>query len=362
MNPSLSGLPVDNSQFTTTTAEGSKRGYIAAPLYDAVFFIFSPLLGLALVYGVCGFDAEGGAVDYRSSRLAYWVPILTYAHLCAVVFRSHLNPQIFGRHRLRFVLAPIALYVAMVSSVWIFTLAFVVAAYWDVYHSSAQNFGLCRIYDAKRGNTPTYGRALDLWLNHVIYIGPILGGANLLAHVGLAHALGRVNIDTSSFATAVAEAAGYIKVVVLVTGLSYVAFYVAAYWRMRRRGYAVSPQKIALLVSVALTSIVAWGFLPPVAAFFVANFFHALQYFGIVWWTEKANIRRRFGLASLKGGGGVAVLGFVVLLGAMGVGYRYAFERMAQPWVAVALVISLMHFWFDGFVWSVRRSDVLPRS
>lgn len=26
--------------------------------------------------------------------------------------------------------------------------------------------------------------------------------------------------------------------------------------------------------------------------------------------------------------------------------------------LSVTLVVSLMHFWYDGFVWSVRRSDV----
>jgi hypothetical protein len=98
--------------------------------------------------------------------------------------------------------------------------------------------------------------------------------------------------------------------------------------------------------------------MPPIQAFFVANFFHALQYFGIVWWSEKANIRRSFGLASFKSGGALALMGFAALLGGMGVGYHSAFDRFTSPWLAIALVISLMHFWFDGFIWSVRRRDL----
>src|SRR4030095_3303186 len=67
-------------------------------------------------------------------------------------------------------------------------------------------------------------------------------------------------------------------------------------------------------------SVGAWGFLPPVQAFFVSNFFHALQYFGIVWWIEKGNIRRSFGLARLEAGGDLALGGFVALLGGVGGG------------------------------------------
>jgi hypothetical protein len=32
-------------------------------------------------------------------------------------------------------------------------------------------------------------------------------------------------------------------------------------------------------------------------------------------------------------------------------------SRRQALW-AVTIVISLMHFWYDGFVWSVRRQEV----
>jgi hypothetical protein len=119
------------------------------------------------------------------------------------------------------------------------------------------NFGLCRIYDAKRGNAPAQGRTLDFWLNHVIYIGPILGGVNLLPHLQFLGIFGRVQLNTGGLVSAVAAASPYITRAVAVAGLAYVAFYLACYWRLSRRGYSVSPQKICLLVSVAVTSIVA---------------------------------------------------------------------------------------------------------
>ena len=36
--------------------------------------------------------------------------------------------------------------------------------------------------------------------------------------------------------------------------------------------------------------------LPPLEALFVANFYHALQYFAIVWWAERSNLVALFRL------------------------------------------------------------------
>jgi hypothetical protein len=335
-----------------------KRGFIVGPVFDAVFFIFSPPIGLGLAFLVAGPVGPGGSVDYFDPRLAYWALVWTYAHLCAVVFRSHLNRGIFGKHRFRFVVVPILLYAGMVSSLWIFALGFLASAYWDVYHSSAQNFGFCRIYDAKQGNASAEGRALDLWLNHFIYIGPILGGVNLLPHLKFLQRLEIAGVEPGAAIAAVSAASRTITWSVIAAGAAYLAFYLLSYWRLSRRGYRVSPQKLCLLVSVAATSIGAWGFLPATQAFFVSNFFHALQYFGIVWWSEKGSLRRTFGLSNIEAGGDLTLVLYVGLLVAMGVGYHWASDQISVPWVSVAVVVSLMHFWFDGFVWSVRKHEV----
>ena len=125
-----------------------------------------------------------------------------------------------------------------------------------------------------------------------------------------------------------------------------------------RQGYRVSRQKILLLVSTAVTSIYAWGFLPPIEAFFVANFFHGLQYFAIVWWIERKTIRGVFGLGKLDAGRWIALLGFVGVLFFLGVGHDWAAKSGIQWAVSLAVTVSLMHFWYDGFIWSVRRKQV----
>ncbi|HME72194.1 MAG TPA: hypothetical protein VKM54_20340 [Myxococcota bacterium] len=254
-----------------TAIERWQRSFIANPVYDAVFFMFSPLLGLGLAFVVARPVGPHGQVAMLYWGGPVWT-VWTYAHLCAVVFRSHLNPAIFSRHRGRFIAVPLVLYAGMLSSMWVFTIGLVLAVYWDVYHTSAQNFGFCRIYDAKQGNAPEQGRDLDFWLNHVIYIGPILGGLNLVPHLMALNRFKRVGVDQVTFITSILRFLPLITLVVVVGGLTFIGFYLYSYWRLSQQGYRVSPQKICLLVSTAAASILAWGFLPPVRAFFVANF------------------------------------------------------------------------------------------
>ena len=47
---------------------------------------------------------------------------------------------------------------------------------------------------------------------------------------------------------------------VIGAGALFLVYYVLSYWRLHRRGYRVSPQKVFLLATTGLCSLVAWGF------------------------------------------------------------------------------------------------------
>lgn len=344
-----------------------RKGFIAGPAYDSICFILSPVLALLAAYalGRLTYPFESTeALSARGTRIGFFISVWTASHLAAVFFRSHLNPQIFALHKWRFIAVPIALTVAIAVDERVRMVCFVLSGLWDVYHSSAQNFGLGRIYDARRGNDARLGRSLDLWLNHLLYIGPILGGLSLMATLTDF----RMFLDVGwsgpvRFASWMETHQPTIRAIIVVSGVGYLGYYVFRYWQMQRRGYRVSPQKIVLLVSVAVSSIWAWGFLPPIEAAFVANLYHALQYFAIVWWTEKKNMKRVFGLATVPGGSAFALLAFLSVIFVAGYFMKYSTNAYSLQgelkWgAAAALVCSLMHFWYDGFVWSVRRKEV----
>jgi len=126
---------------------------------------------------------------------------------------------------------------------------------------------------------------------------------------------------------------------------------------LQKQGHIVSLQKVYLLVSTGAVSTYTWGFNAFGEAFFIMNFFHALQYFGIVWAFEKKNIMKIFRVDQLAFDKPLALGGFLGIVGMYGFWVETADTSINALW-AITLVVSIMHFWYDGFVWSVRRKQV----
>jgi len=340
---------------------GSKSRFIAGPLYDYIFFIYSPLLALLLGIYISDSAFTNNEVELlgREAPLAnIFIGTFIMAHLVIVFFRSHLNYEIFKLHPLRFTLVPVALFIAMTTSEWAAVMVGVLATWWDVYHSSLQTFGLGRIYDMKMGNSPQVGRRLDMGLNLLLYAGPILAGATLMDHVNDFSQFEDVGaVFFTSIPATVESNRRYLTWAVLAIGVPYLLFYVLANWCFHRQGYQISFPKVALLVSTGFCSIFTWGFNTFGEAFFIMNFFHALQYFGIVWWMEKKSLTATLGLQDSRFGKPIAL----VLLLTVGFGYGFWAEMIDGTNEAaynLIMVIAIMHFWYDGFIWSVRKKQV----
>jgi hypothetical protein len=223
-----------------------------------------------------------------------------------------------------------------------------------------QTFGFCRIYDSKLGNSPEAGRRLDFWLNIVLYVGPYVAALGL---IGVAEGFNGFFFGNAgpaeSWREVVEPGAPLLATFIVVGGSLFSLYYLYAYWRLSRDGYRVSPQKVVLLVSTGAVSIYVWTFRPAVEAFFVSNLFHALQYFALLWASDRGSIQRVFGLAGAGGPGWLALVPFVIVAGGAGVLYESSQQHLAIHWAAAAaMVMSVMHFWFDGFVWSVRKREV----
>ena len=338
----------------------SASRFIIGPLADSVLLIGAPLLALGLGVAVSGTDfaVEPSGLARGGSLLTLLTSIFVSAHLFIVVFRSHANPTIFRLHPLRFTVVPCLLFLAMCTSRWVAVSVSVLATWWDVYHSSMQTFGLGRIYDMKRGNDAQAGRTLDAWLNVLLYAGPILGGATLMDHVSDFDEFEEVGSVFFTAIPAYAEShTSYLTWGVLALGAVVLIAYVVGYWRLARQGYRVSTAKVVLLVSTAACSIVTWGFNPFGVAFFVMNFFHALQYFALVWFTEKQHLTARLGLATVPWGRPLTLALFLIA----GFGYgcwAELFANRVHVTMNLTMVIAIMHFWYDGFIWSVRKKQL----
>ncbi len=339
-------------------------GFIVSRRYDSVFFIFAPLLAFVLVEFVASWD---WALDRQSilgadqTPVLFFITVWTNAHLFAVIFRSHANPNVFPLHRFSFVGVPILLFLGFLVSDWLIITGLLVSAFWAVYHLGMQNFGLGRIYDVRWGNPAEMGRALDYWFHQFINLGPFLFGFCLMPSLYAVRRYREVGWEEPSvWLQAFSTVHNGFTPYIVIAGLLFVAFYVYSYWRLAQRGYRLCPQKIVLMLVTGSVSVAAWGFLPAWKAFFVMNFFHALQYFALVWWTEKANIRRLARLENVAGSMWLALCGFAVTVLVVGISsHLYGSDYIAFRWTAsMVLVMALMHYWYDGFIWSVRKREV----
>ena len=160
--------------------------YIVSPAHDFLFFIGSSIL--ACIFGLIFLRIFDSGVPNTVYLLGHQAPVtglfaLTQAHLVAVFFRSHGNPEIFRQFPVRFKVVPIVLFLMIFFIPWGKVIAVFVVVWWDVYHASQQNSGLARIYDARSGRPVPQARWLEKIVHLVCYACPILAGAYLMQHV-----------------------------------------------------------------------------------------------------------------------------------------------------------------------------------
>jgi hypothetical protein len=352
-----------------TAARADKRAmppptrspYVVGRAYDWAFFLLPPLFALGAGIAISGSDFSGRAFvlyGFETTGAELFMNVLVHAHLVAVFFRSHGNPAVFARHPFRFVVVPIALWLSIVGSAWIAVASTVVATFWDVWHSGAQTFGFARIYDRNAGVPPEAGRRLDYALNQLLYAGPILAGATLMDHVESFYDF--ESVGDAFFSAVPAYVEGQRRLLtyaVLIGGAAFLAYYVIAHARLARRGHPASPLKVFLLASTGFCSIYSWGFNSWGEAFFIMNLFHAVQYLALVWAKEKDVIAARLGGRGPRRGGALTALLFFGSVIAYGAAVALIDPGLETVW-ALTMVVSLMHFWYDGFIWSVRRAQV----
>lgn len=319
---------------------------IGGPLFDALLFWGSPLLAAVFVWLWADIASWLPAArgEAAVALLVGAVGVLTFAHLIAVVPRAYLNREVFASNRRRLTIVPVLLIAALFASPTLLLIGGVVAVFWDVHHTAMQNFGLGRIYDLKAGQGGTVLRRTDLVLNWTLYVGPIGAGAALLVHLNEISRLSATPFALLAEAPGLAAPEiGAIRTAAICAWAAGVAFAVLAYAAERRRGYRMPPHKLALQVSTGATSILAWAFSPPFVAFAIVNLFHAVQYFALVWLKEGKRMR----------------VGLPVFLGLCGLfGIAYAAAKSANVLLAPFIACSLLHFWFDSFIWSVRKKQV----
>lgn len=333
---------------------------ILGPWRDALLFWGAPVAALLVVQlWVFGWNAFASPQWATGAMMGLFgaIMVLTWAHLIAVVPRAYFNPEVFAAYRTRLTVVPVVLIAALLVSPLALAVAGVVAVLWDVHHSAMQNFGFARIYDMKAKNPPHLLRATDLRLNWILYVGPIAAGASLISHAAMTGKMRHESLAwLASGPGVLASQHDAIRIAAILAYAAVIAWAVVDYARAIRAGYRLPPHKLATIAVSGAVSLLAWGFSPPIVAFAAINLYHAVQYFALVWTKEGARIEGH----RLFAGRGRPLAAIVIGGGCLIFGLGYAAVSVGKPgWLlAPFIACSLLHFWYDSFVWSVRKRQV----
>lgn len=327
---------------------------------DFIFIIGCPIISLIIVSLFC--EPRGENIAYNAST-PFWFGIacsvLTHAHVLLVFARSHLNPNIFKIYPLRFTIIPILILILS----WVFNLFFsfmlILSVYWDEWHSFMQTFGFARIYDGKINQNKHQGRYMDMMMSFVVGFVPSL--------ILLTYLPGNGGESVSDFLELSNELT--VKYSWMLSGLRYPLYLILIlfpiiygfyFYKLNKAGHKASKAKIYLFLITGLTSVFISSKYTIADGIFFGNIYHAVQYIFMVMISERSNLSKIVSKNEKTKSNSKGLIIFWLLI----IPIVFIFSGLRQMtedfrfWAQFWVLTSLLHFWFDGFIWSVRRNNI----
>jgi hypothetical protein len=357
------------------------QNWVLDPVQDLLFIIAAPLLclGLALLL-VQHYGAERGAAMIITAHI-----VLTVAHHMPTFIRIYGDLDLFQRFKWHFVLAPIIpLIFSAVVLVYInakgypveyFLYLYIFLALWDPWHFLRQHFGFMRIYDRHNKAPVALASNMDWAICAIWFLHIMVASADWIP--GLLEDLYRnANIPLLLFLPQ-----GFIPALntftwwlAAITTLVYVLYLC---WCVKR-GYYISLAKMALLLCTfgvmyftytpnewILQLVPAWGFK---LGFATLGIVHMTQYLAIVWRYDRRiaeqgraranwftwihNRRTPLGIAVAA----IVYVSFCIMYGDA-ITTRHESAWLMSCLLAIGFTSTLMHYYFDGFIWRVRHQQ-----
>src|SRR5213082_1634473 len=278
-------------------------------------------------------------------------------HLPGMI-RAYGDRVLFERFKWRFIFAPLFLLVTCVAFFWwdlkgILLIVF----FWGVWHGLMQTYGFCRIYDAKTGMLDTLTRRLDLTMCLIWF-----ATAVVLSPYRLSDTLDTYSMCGGPFIPPSVVNLG--QNIILGAAIFVSVLFAAHFVRTWIAGHRPNPVKLGLLA----TSIAFWWYcnnlvsniLVGIALFEV---FHDVQYLSLVWIYNRNRVEKDSNIGGFmrfvfRRSGSLIGL-YVGLVFAYGsVSYFNAhvgMETVKRILTGVVTASTLLHFYYDGFIWKVRE-------
>ena len=289
---------------------------------------------------------HGAGADHRLSALVSATLLFSLVHQPLTLGLVYLDPDQRARQQPGAVIAPfVAVAVIgglLVTGLW--WLAVPVAAGWNVMHTVHQRYGLLRVYARKGG----YGDAgtsarLDRALLYAILAAAVIVG---LANGSIARQLARVQLD-STIHDGIADLTRWqsAATVLLLPAIAMAGWLILDIVRQEK---AAGDKALAIAIAI-----------DPVAGFVAYVAGHSLEYFVVVDRTILSRPAARGPLAWLAGGRQRPLLALVAVAVVLAASLPWlAAEMDSVLYNTLVFSFGVLHFWFDGRIWKLRRPAV----
>lgn len=335
-----------------TNAASARKLWIISPLWDTLFLIGTPLV---LIPTVIILGHELSSLD-----LSLLVVVFATGHQLPTFLRTYGDRDLWNRYRVRLILLPLLLLVTLTLYTRMDWMGIgLILLLWSPWHGAMQLYGFMRIYDAKRGQVSSLAARLDWLLCTASFLTILLWSQNYTYTVGT---------EVFSSGLPIPPVGWFVATRMFVTAATAVialAYLVHSAWLLGQ-GQPVSPLKLVLLATSLATYYFAFAAAPdPVVGIAAWEIFHDIQYFAIVWAFNRRLVE--------TGQSGTRVLKFlfrprlalvglyvtlVFLYGVLDLGASYLPQDLLGVAARNVFIIStLLHFYYDGFIWKVRRRD-----
>jgi hypothetical protein len=297
--------------------------------------------------------AEAGGT--ASLRLLYGsVMFISFVHQPLTFPLVYASPWRLATHRRLFLWFPLLAVSLIAVSVQVsLILVAVVGGIWNAEHILMQRYGITRFYGRKAGDDQG---PLERWMLVAWFLIPLLW---IAARGDLRHVLDRL-----SSASVDADAAGVLarlttEAAVALALVVFAAAYLTVRWLINEHRLATgwNPGKAMYLLSTA--GLFGLAFVDPIAAVvgFVAS--HSIEYFALVN-RSVASERQQVGLLAgiaRRPHGQLAFFGGYVAVATVTFFLLY---RAAPPSVLLMAILTIgaVHFFFDAFIWKLRKAEV----
>lgn len=338
-----------------------QTGYIVDRRQDYIWFVGLPFIAVCFAL-VSGHYLPGAAL----AAIALWI---TIPHHFVTWLRVYGSPSEFARFKERFILGPVLLVGLVYALIQYGPLSLVlIVTLWDHQHSLMQQYGFARVYDFKAKTGAPSTAKFDLAFNW-IFFGNMLVVSPLFSVIWV-RMLHEWRVPIS------AEAVAVVQLVSWTIAIGYGLVYLGHLAWCARRGYALNPLKYAFLLS----SYFLWYFTSFNTAYLLVfavahRIMHGIQYIVMVYFYNRHKVERTGGDSALlryvSGKGHVKA--FLLICAAYAMVFHALTEGLVRDFgfglvgfntnfdlfsYSLLSSFALIHYYYDAFIWKVRKKDV----